>query len=221
MLLLAAVSSPLWGPPALSRLDFFRVRRVEVTGARYASPDEIVSRLRVDSSSSVWDDFGPLEERVRRHPSVKAVQIRRRLPGTLVVQVTENLPVALVQAGSGTGALAVVDATGRTLPVDPTAVDVDLPVLRTRDSVALRLLGDVRAGYPGLFARIGDVRRLPAGGLAIRLNAPVVRTVLAGADLSADRLSEIIAVEADLARRKVSATELDLRFKDQVGGRSL
>jgi len=33
-----------------------------------------------------------------------------------------------------------VDRLGRTLPVDPTAVDVDLPVLRTRDTLALRLL---------------------------------------------------------------------------------
>ena len=62
--LLAAAASPWWVRPALSTLDFFRVRRVEVTGARYASPDEIVSRLRIDSAASVWDDVGPLEELV-------------------------------------------------------------------------------------------------------------------------------------------------------------
>lgn len=213
---LALLSSPWWFRPLAAQLSFFRVRRVEVVGARYANPDEIVSRLRVDSSASVWDDVGPLEERVKRHPSVREVHISRKLPGTLVVQVTENPPVALVQSGGATGGLVAVDRTGRTLPVDPTAVDVDLPVLRTRDTVVLRLLGEVREALPLLFARIGDVRRTPAGDLAIRLNEPGARMVFASLDLSVDRLSEIIPVEFDLARRKAAATEIDLRFRDQV-----
>lgn len=209
----AILSSPWWYRPVLSNLDFFRVRRVEVLGARYASPDEIVSRLRVDSSASVWDDVGPLEERVRVHPSVRDVRIERKLPGTLVIRVTENPPVALIQVSGG---LVAVDAAGRTLPVDPTAVDVDLPVLCSRDTLALRLLGEVQEALPLVFARIGDVRRTPAGDLAIRLNEPAARVVLASADLTVQRLSEIIPVEQDLARRNATATELDLRYRDQV-----
>jgi cell division protein FtsQ len=216
LVLLAAVTSPLWYRPVLGSLDFFRVRRVEVTGARYASPDEIVSRLRIDSAASVWDDVAPLEERVRLHPSVRGVRIVRRLPGTLVVEVTENPPVALVQTAGAKGGLVAVDQSGRTLPIDPTSTDVDLPVLRVRDSVALRLLGEIREALPGLFARIGDVSRTARGDLAIRLTEPTARLVLVPADVSIDRLAEIIPVEADLDRRKASAVELDLRYKDQV-----
>lgn len=157
-------------------------------------------------------DVGPLEERVRVHPSVRDVRIERKLPGTLVIRVTENPPVALIQVSGG----LVVDAAGRTLPVDPTAVDVDLPVLRSRDTLALRLLGEVQEALPLVFARIGDVRRTPAGDLAIRLNEPAARVVLASADLTVQRLSEIIPVEQDLARRNATATELDLRYRDQV-----
>jgi cell division protein FtsQ len=192
---------------------------VEVTGTRYASADEIVSRLGIDSTASVWDEVGPLEARVREHPSVREARISRRLPGTLVVQVTENLPVALVQAGGASGGLVAVDRSGRTLPVDLIAADVDLPVLSSRDTVALRLLSEVREALPGLFARIGDVRRSAGGGLAIRLNEPVARVILASANLTVDRLADIIPVEADLARRGVAATELDLRYKDQVVAR--
>ena len=213
---LALLSSPWWFRPLAATLSFFRVRRVEVLGARYANPDEIVTRLRVDSTASIWDDVEPLEERVKRHPSVRDVRISRKLPGTLVVQVTENPPVALVQAGGSTGGLVAVDQAGRTLPVDPTAADVDLPVLRSRDTVALRLLGEVREALPALFARIGDVRRTPTGDLAIRLTEPGARMVFASVDLSVDRLAEIIPVELDLARRKAAATEIDLRFRDQV-----
>jgi cell division protein FtsQ len=200
----------------LSSLDFFRVRRVEVEGARYVNPDEIVSRLRIDTTASVWGDVSTWERRVRQHPSVRDARIVRRLPGTLVVQVTENPPVALVQAAAG---LVPVDATGRSLPIDPATVDVDLPVLAVRDTVVLRVLGEVRAIAPTLFARIGEVRRLPRGDYVFRI-APASATpshdILASADISAARLSEIIPVEQDLARRNLRATELDLRFRDQI-----
>src|SRR5476649_2901703 len=92
------VSSPWWGRAALRQLDFFRVRRVEIDGTRYVSPDEIVSRFRIDTTQSLFDDVGPLERRVREPPSVRDVRIERKLPGTLLVRITENLPVALVQA---------------------------------------------------------------------------------------------------------------------------
>ena len=216
---LIVVAGPLWAPLILRQLDFFRVRRVEIDGARYVSPDEIVSRLRIDTTASLFDDVGPLEKRVRQHPSVRDVRIERKLPGTLLVRITENLPVAFVQAASG---LVAVDATGRSLPVDPATADVDLPVLAVRDTLSLRVLGEVRDQLPALFARIGEVRRLPRGGsfyLLFRLTESptnLAHDVLASGDVGADRLSDIVPVEQDLARRKLRATELDLRFRDQV-----
>ncbi|MCC7194853.1 MAG: FtsQ-type POTRA domain-containing protein [Gemmatimonadaceae bacterium] len=212
----AAASSPWWLRPALSHLDFFRVRRVEIHGVRYASPGEIVTRMGVDSTSSVWDDAGPLESRVRRLPAVHEVRIGRKLPGTLVVDVVENPPVAFVQSGDQ---LAAVDARGRTLRVDPAATGVDLPVVRTRDSVVLGLLGAVRVSLPAVFARIGDVAREPHGGLVIRMVEPRGRIILASAAVTVDRLFDVIPVEADLARRGVGPAEIDLRFKDQVVAR--
>ncbi len=216
---LVVVASPWWGRAALRRLDFFRVRRVEIDGARYVSPDEIVSRLRIDTTQSLFDDVGPLEKRVRQHPSVRDVRIERKLPGTLLVRITENPPVAFVQATSG---LVPVDASGRSLPVDPATADVDLPVLATRDTLTLRVLGEVRERAPALFARIGEVRRFPRGSsfyLLFRLTETptnLAHDVLASGDVTADRLSDIVPVEQDLARRNLKAVELDLRFRDQV-----
>jgi cell division protein FtsQ len=212
-------ASPWWGRALLHRLDFFRVRRVEIDGARYVSPDEIVSRLRMDTTQSLFDDVGPLEKRVRQHPSVRDVRIERKLPGTLLVRITENPPVAFVQAASG---LVPVDAAGRSLPVDPATADVDLPVLAVRDTLTLRVLGEVRERAPALFARIGEVRRYPRGTsfyLLFRLTESptnLAHDVLAAGDVTADRLSDIIPVEQDLARRNMKAVELDLRFRDQV-----
>jgi cell division protein FtsQ len=210
---LALLASPWWGRAALMQLDFFRVRRVEIDGTRYVSPDEIVQRLRIDTTASLWADVTPLEQRVRDHPSVQDVRIERRLPGTLIVRVTENLPVALVQATAG---LVPVDARGKSLPVDPAAADVDLPVLTTRDTVALRVLAELRVTAPALFARIAEVRRMARGEFRFRLTDEATRDILAASDVTADRLTDVLPVEQDLSRRNLRATELDLRFRDQV-----
>jgi cell division protein FtsQ len=204
------VSAPWWGRRAAQEMAFFRLQRVEIEGARFLRPADVMSRLRVDTLVSVWDDLGPLEARVADHPQVASVRISRRLPGTLVVRVVENLPVALVPAAGGFRAL---DARGRILPVDPAAAGLDLPIVATRDTALLRLLADVRRREPSLFGRISDVRRVGKEEVRVRLSTVPVR---ASADLDAGRLADIIPVERDLARRGARVAELDLRYRDQV-----
>lgn len=207
---LAVVASPFALRAGARRMAFFHARKVEIDGARYIAPDQIVSRMKIDTAASIWDDAGVWERRIGSHPQVRDVRISRRLPGTLVVHISEVPPVALVSSSAG---LVAYDAEGKALPIDPTAVDLDLPVVSTRDVAALRLLGDVRQGTPELYARISDVRRLPRGELAVQVDS---LNVLGARDLSAARLSDILPVERDLARRGRRAVELDLRYRDQV-----
>ena len=68
---------PWIGPRALSSLAFFRVRKVEIRGATYIPASEILSRLRLDSSASVFDDPEPLLARLRTHPQIREVEIGR------------------------------------------------------------------------------------------------------------------------------------------------
>jgi cell division protein FtsQ len=202
-----------WGPKLLAELEFFRLRQVEVHGARYLAPEEIVSRLRVDSTASIWNDLEPLERMVAGHAQVQSVDIDRKLPGTLVIHVTERLPVAFVPAADG---MRAVDAAGRTLPIDPSRTAVDLPVLARGDSAMLRLLVEVREEHPELFDRISEIRRVGRSELIMDLATLRVRT---SDNVSADRLADILPVETDLARRRVQIRELDLRYRDQVVAR--
>jgi len=211
---LALLVAPWWGPPLLAHLSFFRVRQVEVDGRHYLQPDDVLRRLRIDTSTSVWTDLDVLERRVAQHPQVRTVTIERDLPGTLVVHITEKLPIAMVPASGG---LRPVDADGRFLPIDPSRTAIDLPVMAKPDTVLLHLLADVRSANPALFGDISDIRR--TGGTDIALTLPTAN-VRALASISARRLADIIPVEADLARRKARATELDLRFRDQVIART-
>ncbi len=124
--------APRWGRANLRKLAFFRVRRLEIRGARYLAPDDVVARLRVDTLRSIIDDVTPLEARLRALPQVAGVEITRKLSGTLVVKVQENLPVALVPRGDGLAAVRF--ARGRALPIDPSRAALDPPMLTQRRS---------------------------------------------------------------------------------------
>ena len=227
--LIAVIVAAAWGTRAAARkMAFFRVRSVEIRGARYLQPNEIVSRLQIDTLASLWDDLEPYQQRVRKHPQVSDVRITRRMPGTLVVTIQENLPVALIQTPAG---LLPYDSLGRQLPIDPSRTNLDLPIVASTDPVLLKLVGAIRATEPRVFARIEEVRRTGREEILLTLSrgsefvasandsvAPNRRTlrVRVPVGLSVERLADIFPVETDLARRQVRVGELDFRYRDQV-----
>jgi cell division protein FtsQ len=209
---LVLLASPLWGPRALRRLDFFRVRRVEVLGARYTSPTDLIDRLRVDTTRSVWDPLEPLAARVRTHAQVESVTVTRRLPGTLVVRVVERHPVALVEAPGG---LRAVDERGRRLPLDPSKTPVDVPVVTAApgDTMVYHLLGEMQREAPALYAKLSSVRAAGADEIVLQIADLAVRAMT---NVTLARLGDIDPVQRDLMRRQLRAAEIDLRYRDQV-----
>ena len=230
LLLVALIMAAAWGVRAGARnMAFFRVRSVEIRGARYLQPNEIVARLQIDTLASLWDDLEPFRQRVRRHPQVADVRFERRMPGTLVVIVQENLPVALIQTPAG---LLPFDSLGRQLPIDPSRSNLDLPIVASADPVLLKLVGAIRAAQPRVFARIEEARRIGRDEILLTLSSRAEDAAGAAADtatpqrkslrvrlpvgLSVDRLADIFPVESDLARRQARVGEIDLRYRDQV-----
>jgi cell division protein FtsQ len=230
LFLVALMMAGAWGARAGARqMAFFRVRSVEVRGAHYLQPNEIVARLQIDTLTSLWDDLEPFRERVRRHPQVADVRIERRMPGTLLVIVEENLPVALVETPTG---LLPFDSLGRQLPIDPSRTNLDLPIVASTDPVLLKLVGAIRAAEPRVFARIEEARRAGKDEILLTLSPRSEGEARAAGDtttqqrkslrvrlpigLSVERLADIFPVESDLARRQARAEEIDLRYRDQV-----
>jgi cell division protein FtsQ len=208
--LVVVASAPFWGPLFMRKMAFFRLRNVEIVGARYIPVADLLARLRVDTTASVWEPTSALERRVAAHPQVRTVSIRRKLPGTIVVAITEHAPVALVPSATG---FQAYDSRGVLLPMDLTRTPVDAPVVLTRDVGALRLLGALRAELPGLYARVSQVRPVGTDELIFDLAEVPVRTMR---DILIGRLAEIESVEADLTKRQLRAAEIDLRYRDQV-----
>lgn len=206
------LASPLWGPPVFRRLAFFRVRRVEIVGTRYTTPTELLERLRVDTTRSVWDPLEPLARRVRGHAQVESVTVTRRLPGTIVVRVTERRPVALVEAPGG---LRAVDERGRPLPLDPSRTPVDAPVVTAapRDTIVYHLLGEMQREAPALYARLSSIRAAGADEIVLQIADLSVRAMT---NVTLARLGDIDPVQRDLMRRQLRVAEIDLRYRDQV-----
>ena len=208
--LVAALLAPLWGPRALAELAYFRVRRVEIIGARFIQASDILNRLHVDTLSSVWQPTAPLEDRIASHVGVESVRVSRRLPGTLVVDITERWPVALVPTPAG---FVPIDERGAALPIDLTRTPVDAPIVTFRDQALFKLLGRLHAEAPELYARVSEAGRSGSDEVWLRISSVPVRAM---ADVSVERLAELGPVEQDLARRQLRAAEIDLRYRDQV-----
>jgi hypothetical protein len=114
------------------------------------------------------------------------------------------------------GGVAVYDAGGLALPVEPSAAGgLDVPLVAARDTALLRLLGTVQAEAPRLFARISEVRRAAgASGARDEFEFTVTTPGLPGvggvttvvvramADVSVGRLADLVPVETDLQRRR-------------------
>jgi len=202
----------LWlsAPLVLNRMEFFRIRRIEVSGARNHSPQAVVDALMLGRRSSVFDDLDGMRRRVARLPAVESAEVGRRLPGTLLVRVVETEPVALTpQRG---GALIPIDLRGRPLPYDPAQAAPDVPIAATADSLLAGVLGVVREVDPALFARLATGARVRDDVL---LEADGRRLWFRGTATAEDVLA-VTAVAEDLARKRRDWRELDGRFAGQI-----
>jgi cell division septal protein FtsQ len=200
-------------PDMLRWLEFFRVRRVEISGLQYLAPATIIASMGLDDRASVFDDLKSAGEGVRSLPGVRSAVVSRRLPGTLEVLVDEAVPVALAPRGGG---MALLDSSGSVLPFDPAATAPDLPIAATADRVLAQVLARVQAYHPGLFGRIGVARRVQ-GDVMLELDG---RRLWFSPEVTAEDIRAVMAVAEDLARLGRNYEELDGRFAGQVIVRS-
>jgi cell division septal protein FtsQ len=201
----------LWlgAPRVLHRLDFFRIRRVEIAGLQYLAPAKVIEALALDSRASVFDDLSAAGRRVRSLPGIVSAQVSRRLPGTLEIVLVEAIPVALTPRNGG---MALLDASGRVLPFDPAATAPDLPIAASADHMVARVLASVQQHDPVLFARVRTAWRVRDDVL---LDVDGRRFWFSPA-VTAEEIRAVMAVAQDLARQRRKYQELDGRFAGQV-----
>jgi cell division protein FtsQ len=225
-LLAVTLSAALWGADALSRIQWFDVKRVEVAGNRYLAPHEVLRAASIRPGQSVWDDARIWEDALRAHPGIGDARVTRRLPATLRVRIQEKSPVAYVQARS----LMAATAAGEIFPVDPARAPLDLPIVRGPwpdtlvDGPTRRLLAEVGRLVeldPGLLADVSEIRSA-AGDPAVMILSHRLGQITLPGGASLHRLAELRAVLQDLERRAALAPDgtgpasVDVRFEAQI-----
>jgi cell division protein FtsQ len=235
---LAGVAVTAAAPAGLRRVEAFHIDRVEVIGAHYMTAEQVLAASRITRNASVFDDVDRWRAALLRHPLVATASVQRRLPNTTVIRITETTPVAFAR----TPELRPVDARGRVLPADPTAVDMDLPILEgdvrlnARGEImdvsmvrAVAVLGRLQELEPVLAPWVSEAAPLK-DGVRLSLRGPANAEVLLPFDIDAARLRELRVTLADLATGAVAAaddstanhtglgrvTRIDARFREQV-----
>lgn len=207
----AAVGLLWWLAPAVLRhLEFFQVRRVELVGLRYQSPESVLGALGLEPERNVFDATGGLARRAAALPGVERVRVERRPPGALRLVFVERLPVAFVP---GPGGLVAVDADGAPLPYDPAATGLDLPLVRGTDTVLVRALAVVRVTDSTLFQEVDAARRGPHDTVILELERQEV--LLRGIPTAFD-IRAVETVRQHLAETGRPFDVLDARFEGWV-----
>lgn len=209
---LVLVGAALWAaaPLALRQVPLFHVRRVELVGLRYLSPERVLEALAIAPNRNLFDGVRALERRAAAVPGVVRVRVERRLPGTLRVAFVERVPVAFVPAGDG---LVAVAEDGALLPYDPAATGLDLPLVRQADSLVVRTLALVRTADSALFQ---DVQAARLGGDDTVILELGRERVLLRATATTFDIRAVEAVRRHLGAAGRRFDELDVRFAGWV-----
>ena len=233
-LVIGAAGALVWGgvavldaaPGVLARVPVFDVATVTVEGTVLVDDLEILDRAAIPDTANVWHDASGWEASVADHPMVRHARVRTRWPSTLVIEIEEREPVAFV----ATPVLEPVDAEGQILPLDPTRLALDLPVVRlspeswTGERPAPHRLKDcieavVRLRQnPHFHSRLSELREETDGsvtalwgsspGLEVRMRLPVDPGRV---DEGLDVLT--LALAGDSTRTPLY---LDLRWAEQI-----
>lgn len=217
----AAAALLLAGLDLAARLPWFRVARVEITGASYLTRAEILGAAGIEPGMSVWEKRSLLAERIEGLALVQSATVERELPSTLRLVVEEAEPVALVAQPL----VVPVDRAGNRMPFDAGTAVLDLPLLRvvapggsdaTGLSTLAREVSRIAEQAPEVFAALSEARGgdrevlllLGESGVRVRYRPP----------FSEPRLRTALVALNDAARRfpEQSPNEVDLRFEDQV-----
>lgn len=215
-----------WIRGRVASLSLFRLESVQVSGNRTLSTPEVLEAAGLRPGASLLGlDLGVVRARLKSHPWVREVNLRRLLPATLLVEVVERAPLVVVRAdrdylvdGEGVVVASLEPGSPARLPL-LVGVEVAGGGLTARGDGDLRagltLLAAIRAtGFPALEAVSHLDLTDPDNAVIVPVTGRPL--VYAGRDDYAARLRRWKLVAPDMAQRWPEFEYVDLRAEGQV-----
>lgn len=215
----AAVALIVGGALAL-RLPWFRVSRLEVTGAAHTGATQVTgAAASARHQAMVSVDTSAVAGRVDQLPWVWSARVEKSWPSTLVIHVVERTPVAQVADGAR---WALLDRTGRVLAIEPTqapgvvALTWTGPVGRPGTALPARAdgplavaaaLGPVEKPGPAVPAPVVSLAASSGGGATVGLAGGAVVQLGPPSDLAA-KITALEALEAQVDLSGVKTIDL-------------
>jgi cell division protein FtsQ len=185
------------------------VRRIDVTGERLVSRDEVIAAARVRLGEPLARlDTGVVRDRVEAVQAVETARVERRWPTTVRIVVRERTPIVVVQRDNR---FLQIDRYGVTV-LTSAARPRGLPVLNvanpTQSDPALRAgLSVLRALPPWLGRRVAGVEILSPEAVTLRL-ADGVTVVWGAPERGPDKLRLLHGLLSDSPQRGVKTIDV-------------
>ncbi|MBI2761614.1 MAG: FtsQ-type POTRA domain-containing protein [Chloroflexi bacterium] len=209
------------GGYAVLAAGFFRVDRIEVSGATLVATEDIARATGALNKDLFQVDAGAVRQRVERISGVRQASVRKVWPRRVEVIIQEREPVAVWQVG---GVGYAVDADGIVLEFQPDYTM--LTIIQTDGARGLAAGDRVDSDAVTLATRLRDMVPLLIGqqvqrfewtqGTGLRLTIDRGPRVLFGDGVGVDYKVQVWRGVMEQARRsKVEVREVDLRSPDR------
>ena len=204
-----------------------QVERIEVTGATYLGPEEVVAISGIEVGRTY--DGAALDaaaERLELHTAVLGAELDASSDGTVTIQLEERSCVAIVQVDTEPGVLFEVDPDLVILSENRVRC-AGLPLVRGQfhkefdrfldpDLAGMvNALETLRDNYPRLAARISEMRMNRQGGVSLFM-APRRLRVEMPMHLSEEKLRQLYATMAYYEQSGSTSDFIDLRGDEAV-----
>ena len=204
--------------------SYFMVRNVKIKGNTFISMDELSHYLKgVQGKSILSVNLKGVANKIKNHPWVRDVSVRRELPGTIWVDVLERTPAVYVNTDSK---LYIADEEGVILGNNSGEL-LRLPVVYGIDISGIK--SGVKSREEGLKSAI-EVKRvltsipwidLTTTGIEVGERSQIVLhlkgyRIKLGRGGYQEKLQRFYNIVKNLQDRDIPYKEVDLRFENQV-----
>lgn len=211
----------------ISRTTFLRLERIEVTGLKRLTRDEIISLATVRTGDDMLGlKLRQMGEHIAKNPWVSRVQIRRTFPNTLTIALQEREPVAVINMGF----LYYVDGQGEVFKPLNVGDRLDYPILTgfseeemakdpggSRDGIrtALGLIGLLRSDDKFNLAEVSEIHFDKVYGFTLFTQRSGIPVKLGNSDFPA-KLQRFARIYRDLQKDLPLLEYVDLDYADRI-----